>query len=89
MDPPTITVQPMGMEVGQGEAVTLTVTATSEDGVLSYQWMLGGMPIGGATSDTLSLSNVMEATDEGTYTVEVSNSMLSTTSDNAVLSIGK
>ena len=79
----------MDMEVGQGSDVTLTVTATSEDGVLTYQWMLGGMAIGGETSDTLSLTNVMETPDEGTYTVEVSNSMLSTTSDGAMLSICK
>ena len=89
MDPPTITVQPMSMEEGQGGSVTFTLTATSEDGTLTYQWRLNGVDITGETSDTLSLSNIMEADDEGNYTVVVSNSQLSTTSDNAMLSVGK
>ena len=89
VDPPTITVQPMSMEVGQGGSVTFTVTATSEDGVLNYQWRLDGIANTGATLNTLNLTNVTEATDEGTYTVELANSQLSTISDGAVLSVGK
>ena len=79
----------MSMEEGQGGSVTFTLTATSEDGTLTYQWRLNGVDITGETSDTLSLSNIMEADDEGNYTVVVSNSQLSTTSDNAMLSVGK
>ena len=74
--------------MGQGGDVTFTVTAISEDETITYQWSVNGMEIAGATSDTLSLTNVME-TDEGTYSVEVSNTQLSTTSENSSLSVGK
>ena len=79
----------MSMEVGQSDDVNFTVTATSEDEVLNYKWRLDGIAITGATLNTLNLTNVMEATDEGTYTVELANSQLSTISDGAVLSVGK
>ena len=86
--PPTITDQPMSMEVGQGETVTFDVAATSEDGMLTYQWRLNGMEIVGGVLDTLILSNVMEA-DEGTYSVEVSNTQFSIISNDATLSVSK
>ena len=76
------------MEVGQGATVSVTVAATSEGGELSYQWSMNGVDIDGGTSDTLTLTNVSDV-DEGTYSVSVSVSQLSTTSDGATLSVSK
>ena len=76
------------MEVGQGATVSFTVAATSEGRELSYQWSMNGVDIDGERLDTLTLTNVMDV-DEGTYSVAVSVSQLSTTSDGATLSVSK
>ena len=47
-----------------------TVTFTATAGATSYQWYRNGQPIGGATSSTLTLTNVSALTHSGFYTVE-------------------
>ncbi|HKE59973.1 MAG TPA: hypothetical protein VKB46_24850, partial [Pyrinomonadaceae bacterium] len=54
--------------------------------LLTYQWFKDDIAIAGATSDTLTISNV-QAVDIGSYTVIVSNAAGSTTSGPASLSI--
>jgi hypothetical protein len=68
-----------------GQTATLTVTA---DGTtpFTYQWTLNGANIAGATAATYVISNV-KLTDAATYSVVVSNSAGSTTSDNAALTV--
>ena len=68
-----------------GQTATLTVTA---DGTtpFTYQWTLNGANITGATAATYVISNV-KLTDAATYSVVVSNSAGSTTSDNAALTV--
>lgn len=70
--------------LNEGDTVNLTVT-TSAGQNLSYQWKFNGSDIGGATSSshifTLSSSN------DGTYSVVVSNTAGSDTSSNCVVSI--
>ena len=68
--PPLITVQPQGQTVLAGTNVTLHVTAQGL--ALSYQWRARGTNLPGATSATLTLTNVQVA-DEGDYAVFVSN----------------
>jgi hypothetical protein len=51
---------------------------------LAYQWLLNGAPIAGATSPLLSLTNV-DASRVGTYTVAVTSSAATATSDPATL----
>ncbi|HUR56080.1 MAG TPA: Ig-like domain-containing protein, partial [Opitutaceae bacterium] len=53
---------------------------------LAYQWLLNGAPIPGATSPVLSLTNV-DASRVGTYTVVVTSSANTATSDPATLTL--
>ena len=64
---PAITVQPQNVTAKAGDNVTLSVTATGSPAP-SYQWSRNGAAIAGATSATLSLSNVTLA-NTGVYTV--------------------
>lgn len=66
---PTITGQPKPISICIGEQVDFSVVATGTD--LTYQWRKGGNPISGATSSTLTISNVQK-TDEGLYDCVVS-----------------
>ncbi len=89
MDPPIIIIQPMSMIVDLGSDVTFSVTATSEDNVLTYQWFKNGVIIDSATDSTFQIIGAT-GENEGIYTVEVSNSLnLTTTSSDATLTISK
>ena len=89
--PPTIIVQPISQTNGVGTTVTLAVTAIGTD-PLSYQWLLGGTnlvdggQINGAISNILTISNA-QLTNDGTYSVIVTNILGSVTSSNAVLTM--
>ena len=61
---------------------------TGSFGNLSYQWQFNGTNIAGATNASLSLTNV-QITNDGAYTVTVSNLIGATTSSNAVLAVGQ
>jgi hypothetical protein len=80
---PTITSQPSTLIVPSGGSGFLAVGATGS-GPLSYQWQFNGTPISGATLPVLSLTNV-DNTNVGNYTVTVTNSVTSTTSQAAQL----
>jgi hypothetical protein len=73
-----ITVVPwsQAQRVLAGAQVTFTVVAEGA-GPLTYQWKKEGAPIPGATSATLTLSNV-STNDVGTYMVDISNGAAST-----------
>lgn len=83
--PPSITAQPVGGSVTEGDTFTFTVVA-SGTGTLAYQWKHGGVDIGGATGSTLSLSPA-QLTDAGDYQVAVSNSAGTITSATATLTV--
>ncbi len=68
-----------------GQCVTLSVTAEGS-APFSYQWYRNGSAVVGATSSTYQIASV-QSTDAGTYTVVVSNSAGSATSDNARLTV--
>ncbi len=82
---PQITVQPTSTTASLGTTVTLSVTATA-DTALTYQWRKDGAPIDGASSRTLTLSNV-QLSDAGGYLVVVSQPTGSATSSTAVVTI--
>lgn len=77
MAPPTITQQPPGQTVCEGEMLTLTVAATGT-GTLTYQWqkdgedLVDGAQISGATTDTLIL-NPPGTGDTGEYQCAVTD----------------
>ena len=82
---PTIATHPSSATVFEGDPASFTVVA-SGTAPLSYQWKKGGVDIGGETSATYSIVSAME-THEGSYTVVVSNSEGSVTSNAATLTV--
>jgi hypothetical protein len=82
--PPTITAQPADVTFNQGGSGSFHVTATGTN--LSYQWKRNGADLAGETGAMLSLNN-LQGTQAGSYTVAVSNSAGSVTSNAAVLTI--
>jgi kumamolisin len=82
---PQITTQPQSQTVTAGASVSFTVAATGVP-TPTYQWNFNGAAIGGATSSTYSLSSVQTA-NAGNYTVTVTNSAGSVTSNTATLTV--
>jgi alpha-tubulin suppressor-like RCC1 family protein len=91
---PTISSQPAAAVRSYGQSVTLSVTASASDGgTLSYQWLLGGVSINGATSNAYTI-NPLALSDAGSYSVYITNTVAgglpsSTTSNAATLSVSK
>lgn len=82
---PSITTQPSSQTVTAGGGANFAVTASGTD-PLAYQWRKDGAAIAGATSATYSITSTTAA-DAGTYTVVVSNSAGSATSNGATLTV--
>ncbi len=82
---PYITVDPVSVVAAPGETATFSVAAHGNPAP-TYQWRKDGAAIAGATSATLTLSNVT-ASHAGTYTVVAANSQGQSTSRPAVLTI--
>ena len=82
---PVITNQPQSISVSEGSQASFSVTATGTQPI-TYQWRKNGVNISGATSATYTISSVVPA-DAGNYSVVVSNSAGSVTSNNAALSV--
>ena len=83
---PVITTQPASQSVAVGGTATFTVVASGAP-PLAYQWKKDGVTIGGATAASLTINNV-QATNAGSYTVAVTNSGGSVTSNAATLTVG-
>ncbi|MEW5922131.1 MAG: immunoglobulin domain-containing protein [Bacillota bacterium] len=88
---PVIQTQPQDVTATIGGTATFTVAATG-DAPLSYQWkkdgnnLTDGGNISGATTATLTISNA-QVSDDGSYTVEVTNAAGSVTSNAATLTV--
>ncbi len=82
---PAITTQPIAQDVPIGGNATFTVVA-SGTAPLSYQWRKGGTDIPGANASTLTLTGV-SAADAADYSVVVTNSVDSVTSNAATLTV--
>lgn len=80
---PVFNSQPVSLVVLTGSAAGFTAVAGGT-APISYQWNKNGTPIPGATSTTLSLSNVQVA-DDGSYTLTASNRVGRVTSNPAQL----
>jgi len=77
--------QPVSQVILAGNSATFTAVAGGT-APISYQWNKNGTPISGATTTTLSLTNVQTA-DDGSYTLTASNSVGSTNSNPAQLAV--
>src|SRR5262249_48172028 len=84
---PALTQQPAAVTVTVGATATFTVTATGSPAP-AYQWLKNGANIAGATTATLTLTNVQTA-DAANYTVVVSNSAGSAISNAAALVVNQ
>ena len=81
----TITKHPESLTVAARSGAIFSVEATGMP-PLAYQWLLNGAPVPGGTASTLNLTNV-DASRAGTYTVVVTSSTNTATSDPATLSL--
>jgi len=81
---PHIGTQPVAQGAVLGQNVTLSVFATG--GALSYQWRRNDVDIPGAQSATLSIVD-FQAANAGRYTVVVTDSSGSVTSDPAIVTV--
>ncbi len=84
---PTVVMQPTNLSVAVGGMASFSVVAEGTD-PLGYQWSFNGTNVLEATNSVLVITNVQLA-DGGSYGVEVSNEYGTTTSSNAVLSVGE
>jgi alpha-tubulin suppressor-like RCC1 family protein len=80
---PVILSQPSSQAASIGETVTFTVVV-SGDTPRQYQWRKDDVAIEGATTDTLEIANV-QPSDEGTYSVVISDDAGTVTSGPATL----
>jgi hypothetical protein len=81
---PAITKQPISQSIVAGSSVTFALEATGT--APTYQWRFNSSPITGATSATLTLTNV-STSQAGSYTVTLANSAGSMTSNPAALTV--
>ncbi len=82
---PSITTQPSSQTATAGQTATFTVTATGT-APLSYQWQKNGSPVGGNSASYTTPATTTE--DNGAqFTVVVSNSAGTATSNSATLSV--
>src|SRR5580704_1432336 len=84
--PPTITTAPGNQTATAGQTATFTVVAVGT-APLSYQWQKNGTAISGATSSAYTTPATMSSDAGALFTVVVSNSVSSTTSNAATLNI--
>jgi hypothetical protein len=83
--PPVITTQPRGEAAAYGGVLTLTA-AVSGTGPFTYQWLLNGVAIAGATNSTYQVNQALYG-NAGVYTVVVSNAAGSVTSVAALVNV--
>src|SRR5438045_1421421 len=83
---PTITRQPASQTVTTGQRATFTVTATGT-APLSYQWQKNGTVISGATATSYTTPVTTAADNGDQFTVVVSNTAGSMTSNAAALTV--
>jgi len=83
--PPSITNQPQGAELCEGERIELTVDA--EGSGLQYQWLRNGVPLPGATSRIYTIAGVTLA-QEGAYQCRITGTCSpQLTTDSAVVNV--
>ncbi|MGB9334334.1 MAG: immunoglobulin domain-containing protein [Candidatus Acidiferrales bacterium] len=83
---PTITVPPANQTVTAGQTATFSVVA-SGTAPLGYQWQKNGSPIGGATAASYTTPATTLSDNGSTFNVVVSNSVGSTPSSSAMLTV--
>jgi len=80
---PSITAEPLAQTTVAGGSAMFSVAAAGTQ-PFSYQWYLNGIQVVGATSSSLTLTNI-GTSQAGSYTVTVSNSAGTATSSGAIM----
>ena len=83
---PTVTTHPSAQTAAEGQTATFAVTA-SGTAPLTYQWRKNGIHISGATASTYTTPVNSSADNGAVYSVVVSNSAGTVTSNNATLTV--
>jgi len=83
---PSITTQPISQSVTTGQTATFSVVAAGT-APLTYQWKKSGAAISGATSSTYTTPATTSADNGSQFTVTVTNSVGSVTSNAATLAV--
>src|SRR5258708_5423468 len=83
---PTIATAPVNQTNAAGQSVTFTVVAGGT-GPFTYQWLLNGGKVGGATSASFTISSLIPALDNATVAVIVGNAVGSVTSAPVVVRV--
>src|SRR5256885_85167 len=83
---PSITTQPVSQTVTTGQTATFTVVAAGT-APLSYQWRKSGTAISGATASSYTTPATTSADNGSQFTVVVSNTAGSVTSNAATLTV--
>jgi hypothetical protein len=83
--PPVIGQQPISLTLTQGSTASFSVVAYGAK-PLSYQWLLFGIPVPGATNPVLPIVSA-QSQDQGIYNLVVSNSGGAVISTNASLTL--
>ena len=83
---PTITTQPANQTITTGQSATFSVVA-SGTAPLTYQWKKNGTAIAGATSATYTTPATVISDNGATFSVVVTNSAGSATSNTATLTV--
>src|SRR5467141_515366 len=83
---PSITTQPASQTVTVGQTAKFILVAAGS-APLSYQWMKGGTTISGATSSIYTTPPATSADNSSQFTVMVSNTVGSVTSNAATLTV--
>jgi len=86
MPPPTITAQPAGVTVIEGQSASFRVEVSNVDPI-SYQWQSNGVNIAGATNPVLSLNSITLAANGARFRCLLSNPMGATNSTEAQLTV--
>ena len=85
LEPPAITAQPSCLAVAAGANATFAIGACGS-APLTYQWLLNGLNIPGATDCNYTVTNAQTA-NAGMYSVQVVNAAGTTISSNALLTV--
>jgi hypothetical protein len=81
-----VTVPPASQTVWAGANAQFTVTASTDNPPLHYQWLFNGNAISSATNSSLNVTNTSRA-NAGVYSVIITNSAASVTNGNAALHV--
>ncbi len=82
----SIAVQPYGVTVPAGQTATFSVTGAGSP-TLTYQWQKNGVNISGATATTYTTPATAAVDSGAVFTVQVTNSLATVTSNTAVLTV--